>query len=172
MRKASPELRTERLLLRQWRDDDLAPFAAINADLEVARYVRRLGEVETAAWIEHIRERWRSDGHGLWAVERLDDGSMIGFVGLNHHGWFPDEVEVGWRLASSSWGRGLATEGGAAALECALGEVGLKRVISIIHRDNAASRRVAEKIGLRPWREEVRTRPGEGPIPIVVYASS
>lgn len=171
MRDAPLELRTDRLLLRQWRDDDLAPFAAINVDPEVTRYVHPLDRAGTAVWIEHLRETWRTTGHGLWAVERLQDGAMIGFIGLHHHRWFPDEVEIGWRLASSSWGRGLATEGATAVLRSALGEVGLERVISIIHRDNLASRRVAEKIGLRPWREETRTDRDGSEIPIVVYAS-
>jgi RimJ/RimL family protein N-acetyltransferase len=99
------------------------------------------------------------------------DRQLIGFIGLSHHRWYPDEVEVGWRLDSRYWGGGLATEGAAAALRHGFAEIGLGRVISIIHHDNVASRRVAEKIGLRLWKEVTHSDPEtQRPLPIVVYA--
>ena len=162
------ELRTARLLLRSWRDEDQLPFAAINADPEVTRYLggggRPLSNLETAAFLDRSRRHWEHWGYGLWAMELLEGGRFAGFVGPSHHRWYPAEVELGWRLDRTLWFRGIATEGGAAALEHAFTRLGLERLISIIHRDNLASRRVAEKIGFRPHEEESR----EG-LPVVVY---
>ncbi len=169
----SDGIRTARLMLRRWRSDDIAPFARINADAEVARYLsgRPMSRRETADFVKRIRRHWDNWGYGLWAVEHLADGQLIGFIGLSHHRWYPDEVEVGWRLDSRYWSRGLATEGAAVALRHGFAKIGLSRVISIIHRDNVASRRVAEKIGLRLWKEETHPEPEtERPLPIVVYA--
>ena len=162
------ELRTARLLLRTWRDEDQPRLAAINADPEVTRYLggdgRPLTGLETATFLEGTRSHWEHWGYGLWAMELLDGRHFAGFVGPSHHRWYPAEVELGWRLERSLWSRGIATEGGATALEHAFTRLGLERLISIIHRDNLASRRVAEKIGFRPHKEESR----EG-LPIVVY---
>lgn len=170
---AASSIRTRRLLLRRWREDDLAPFAGINADPEVARYVsgRPMSASETHAALTRIERHWAEWGFGLWAVEHVGDRRMIGFVGLSHHAWYPEDVEVGWRLERAYWGRGLATEGAAAVLAEAFGGLGLERVISIVHRDNLASRRVMEKNGLAIWREEVREREETGELlPIIVYA--
>jgi RimJ/RimL family protein N-acetyltransferase len=168
------ELRTPRLLLRGWREEDVAPFARINADPEVMRYVGvPLDRSETQAYVAEIRRHWAERGYGLWAVERLDEGRLIGCLGLGHHRWYPGEVELGWRLEQGSWNRGLATEAATAALEDAFARVGLDRLITVIHRDNAASRRVAEKCGFRLEKEEARVyeRTGET-LPIVVYGRS
>ncbi|HLQ61414.1 MAG TPA: GNAT family N-acetyltransferase, partial [Candidatus Acidoferrales bacterium] len=159
-------LTTKRLHLRGWRPEDEAPFAAINADPEVARYLRGRPETaeETAALLERIRQHWQKWGYGLWAVERIADLRFIGFVGFSHHGWFQDRVELGWRLSRECWGHGLATEGAQAALAYGLETLGLEQIISVIHRDNAASRRVAEKIGMHLEREAQHED-----LPIVVY---
>ncbi len=121
------------------------------ADPEVTRYLsgRPMSRQATADFVRRIRRHWDEWGYGLWAVEHLTDRQLISFIGLSHHRWYPDEVEVGWRLDSRYWGRGLATEGAAAALRQGFAEIGLRRVISIIHGENVGSRRVAEKIGLR-----------------------
>lgn len=170
-----PLLRTERLVLRGWRPGDEAPFAALNADPEVARFVtgRPMTRDESEAFVDKIREHWAGRGYGLWAVEEGASSAFLGYVGLSHHRWYPDDVEIGWRLARSWWGRGLATEGAAAIRDFAFGTIGLDRLISIIHRDNLASRRVAEKIGLTVWKEAVHPKPNQGtPLPIVVYAGA
>ncbi len=107
----SDGIRTARLVLRRWRSDDIAPFARINADPEVTRYLsgRPMSRQATADFVRRIRRHWDEWGYGLWAVEHLADRQLIGFIGLSHHRWYPDEVEVGWRLDSRYWGRGLAT---------------------------------------------------------------
>jgi RimJ/RimL family protein N-acetyltransferase len=166
------ELRTERLLLRRWRQEDRGPYAAMNADPRVTRYLGHppLSVEQSDGLVDRIEAHWTRWGYGLWAVEELADRSFLGFVGLAHHNWYPEEVEIGWRLRPDRWGLGLATEGARAALDQGFGTLGLRRLISIIHRDNVASRRVAEKCGLTLWREETRPSPFDGvPLPIVVY---
>lgn len=154
--------------MRTWRDEDVAPFAEINADPEVTRYLGGGGSpltpFEAAAFVERTRGHWERWGYGLWAVELLETSRFAGFVGPSHHRWYPGEVELGWRLDRTLWSRGVATEGGAAAMEHAFTRLGLERLISVIHRHNLASRRVAEKIGFQPCEEESR----EG-LPIMVY---
>src|SRR5437667_8519927 len=109
------EVETERLRLRSWRDDDLEPFAAINADPEVARFLRDgtpATREQTAELLARIREHWEEHGFGLWAAELKDAGELVGFVGLAVPTFLPEvlpSVEVGWRLARVRWGQGLAT---------------------------------------------------------------
>ena len=165
-------LQTDRLLLREWRDEDLQPFSELNADPEVTKYLRGRPETpeETAGTIERIKSHWAQWGYGLWAVEHQNDHNFIGFVGLHHHRWFPDDVEIGWRLDRKYWGQGLATEGASAAMEDGLRSHQLDHLISVIHRDNAASKRVAEKLHFSIWREGDFPHPDDGsPMPIVVY---
>jgi RimJ/RimL family protein N-acetyltransferase len=146
---------TERLLLRPWRPNDRAPFAAMNADPEVVRYVRD-GITMTAAQsdelLDAIEEHWERHGFGLWcAAPRDDPDACIGFIGLAIPSFLPTvlpAVEVGWRLARPAWGRGLATEGARASLAHAFGPLALTSVISVIDPDNERSIRVAEKLGM------------------------
>jgi len=151
------ELLTERLRLRPWRDDDLEPYVAINADPEVTRYLSRSGapltREETETGVARITAHWKEHGYGLFAVDDLAADRLIGFVGLSHHRAMPEEVEIGWRLHRDFWGRGLATEGATAALRYGFDILGLPRIISIALPENVASRRVMEKIGMAFWVE-------------------
>jgi RimJ/RimL family protein N-acetyltransferase len=153
------EVCTERLRLRRFRAGDADAYAAMNADPLVVRYLG--GEIDRAAsdaQLGRIMAHWDEHGFGLWAAEQRDDGRMIGFVGLSIPGFLPavlPAVEVGWRLASDVWGQGLATEGGRAAIAWGFGGLGLDRIISIIDPQNIASLRVAEKLGMRPGRDEI-----------------
>jgi RimJ/RimL family protein N-acetyltransferase len=146
------ELRTERLLLRRWRQSDVEPMGAINADPEVARYLNRLPP--DASFVPALETLWRQHSFGLWALESTEPetaGEMLGFAGLGHPSFIPAlefEVEIGWRLARSAWGRGLATEAGRAVLDFARDQLRLRRLISIIHPENVRSRRVAQKLGM------------------------
>jgi len=146
-------IRTDRLLLREWRDTDLEPFAALNTDPEVMRHFPApLTRQASDAFAGRIRDRMAQDGWGLWAVEVLGGASFIGFVGLARQTFdapFTPAVEVGWRLARDAWGNGFAPEGGRAALAFAFDDLGLGEVVSITVPDNAKSRRVMEKLGLR-----------------------
>ena len=141
------ELRTDRLILRPWRDADLDPFAALCADpVVMEHFPAPLDRAATAAMIERIRAAWARDGFGVWAVEELG-GSFIGFTGLIRHAVLPDEVEVGWRLARAAWGRGLATEAARAAVDHAFGALGLPALISMTVPANVRSQRVMTKLG-------------------------
>jgi RimJ/RimL family protein N-acetyltransferase len=169
------ELRTERLLLRQWRNDDLDALAPTYADPEVMRYIRDgavQSRAETAEHLARIRQHWDEHGFGLFAAELLETGELIGWVGLVVPHFLPEvmpAVEIGWRLARSFWGAGLATEGARAALRFGLVDQGLERLVSIRQVENVRSARVMEKIGLMFDRRT--TVPGNGRL-VDVYAIS
>ena len=152
---AVPTLHTERLVLRPWTPADRAPFAALSADPEVARWLGSGAPLSRAAsdeLVDCIEEHWRSRGFGLWAVEERARGAFVGFAGLAVPWFLPTvlpAVEVGWRLARGAWGRGYATEAGVAALRHAFAELELAEVIATILPENTRSVRVAEKLGLR-----------------------
>jgi RimJ/RimL family protein N-acetyltransferase len=98
-----PVLRTERLLLRRWREDDRGPFAAMNADPEVmAFFPTTLDRATSDLIVDKTEAAFDAEGFGLWAVERLDEASFIGFIGLARPSFrasFTPCVEIGWRLA-------------------------------------------------------------------------
>ncbi len=144
-------LRTERLLLRAWRDSDLPAFADLNADPEVMEHFpATLTSEQSTRTAEIIQQRMEAQGWGLWAVEVPGVSDFVGFVGLNPG----DEAlgrpctEVGWRLARRWWGHGYAPEGAAAAVRFAFDELGLDEIVSFTVPENLRSRRVMEKIGL------------------------
>jgi RimJ/RimL family protein N-acetyltransferase len=157
-----PEIRTRRLRLRRWREGDVELMAAIYAEPEVVRYLRPLDVEGTRQQLSRFVDHWVEHGFGLWAVEVRASGRLIGRIGLAHHDdWTetPYDAEVGWTLERATWGRGLATEGGAAALRFGFETRGMERIISIAHRDNGASQRVMEKLGLKregatTWRDQ------------------
>ncbi len=146
-------LETERLRLRQFREADLDQYAAIVAEPETMTFMG--GPRDRArAWMDiaWCLGHWTLRGYGLWAAEEKTSGRLVGRIGLlNPEGW--PGLEVGWLVARSHWGRGLATEGGRASLAYAFGTVGAEHVISLIRPDNAASIRVAEKLGETRERE-------------------
>jgi ribosomal-protein-alanine N-acetyltransferase len=145
-----PSIRTQRLLLRPWRDDDREPFGALNADPEVMEHFpATLTRAESDAFVDRIEAHFARYGYGLWVVEV--DGEHAGFVGLQtvtFEASFVPAVEVGWRLARPYWGRGLASEGARAALDYAFDEVRLDEVVSFTAVDNVRSWRVMERVGM------------------------
>lgn len=152
---AAGELLTPRLRLRRFRPSDEPALAAINADPEVTRYLnRRVGPAASKAFYESALDHWTTHGFGFWAAEAREPdiaGRFLGFIGLGYATFLPqlaDRVEIGWRLARSAWGRGLASEGALAARDSAFDSLGLSELISIIHPDNQPSRRVAAKLGM------------------------
>ena len=145
-----PELETERLRLRQFRESDLDAYARITADPETMRHLAH-GEPfdREEAWrsLGYALAHWQIRGFGLWAAEEKETGELIGRIGLmRREGW--RGVELAWLLARERWGRGLATEGARASLAYAFEALRAQRVISLIRPENAASIRVAEKLGL------------------------
>jgi RimJ/RimL family protein N-acetyltransferase len=167
------ELTTPRLLLRQWRDDDLDPLAPMYADPEVMRYIRGggvLNRAETAGYLAGMQRHWEEHGFGLFAAEVRETGELAGWVGLAVPLFLPEvlpTVEIGWRLGRAYWGGGLATEGARAVLEFAFDDRKLDRLVSIRHVDNARSGRVMEKLGMTFDRRTAV--PGNGQ-PVEVYA--
>lgn len=149
------QLQTERLLLRRWRSEDHNPFAAICADADVMTYVGdgslRTSE-EASGFIDYVEKVWDENGYGLFAVELLETGDLIGFAGLTHPNFMPEllpSVEIGWRLGKAHWGAGYATEAANAALAFAIRLPSIEEIVSICQIGNAASVRVMEKIGLK-----------------------
>lgn len=160
-------LRTSRLILRPWRDDDLPRFAQLNADPSVMEHfpgvlTRAESDQLAARIIRHFAER----GFGLWAVEVPEVASFAGFVGLavpQFEAHFTPCVEIGWRLARQHWGRGYATEAAGAAMAFAFIELGLDEVVSFTPPGNRASRRVMEKLGMSRSQEEDFDQPSLAP---------
>ncbi|MFF7446664.1 MULTISPECIES: GNAT family N-acetyltransferase [unclassified Streptomyces] len=154
-------LETPRLILRRWREEDIVPMAAVNADPEVMRWIRDgsvRDEQETREGIQAWEREWEAEGFGLFAVEIRATGELAGFTGLAVPHFLPEvlpAVEVGWRLGRSHWGQGLATEAAAAAVRFGFEERGLERIVSIVQVGNGASERVVTKLGMQPVREFV-----------------
>ena len=149
---SAPEIRTERLFLRRWRLGDRLSFAALNSDPEVLAYFPAvLARAESDALADRIEASFEVRGFGLWAVEVIDGAPFIGFIGLEipqFEAGFTPCVEVGWRLARQSWGRGYATEGALAALAFGFDTVGLEEIVSFTSASNVRSRAVMERIGM------------------------
>ena len=145
------ELRTERLLLRQWRDEDAEPLAEIYAQAEYLQFMPPHTLDATREQIEGFRARWAEDGMAHWAAEAIETGELVGRIGLlRHHDWplEPSPVEVGWTLHRDWWGRGLATEGGRAAVDVWRRLlVDDARILSITTPANERSKAVMRRLG-------------------------
>lgn len=144
-----PIVKTERLILREFCESDLDAYAEMCADKEVMRYLgtgKVLSRAESWRSMAAIIGHWNLRGYGLWAVEEQQSGEMIGRIGCwKPEGWIG--LEVGWSLRRAFWGRGFATEAGKASIDFAFTNLQQSHVISLIQPNNAASRRVAEKLG-------------------------
>jgi len=146
------EIRTQRLLLRQWSSADLDPFADMNADPRVMEYFPSLlSREESDAAVGRIRAHFERHRFGLWAAEIPDVAPFIGFVGLavpRFEAHFTPCVEIGWRVAADQWNRGYATEAARAVLKYGFEIIGLSEIVSFTVPINLPSRRVMEKIGM------------------------
>ena len=147
------ELETPRLLLRQWRDQDREPFAAMNADPAVMEYFPTLqSRTASDGSIDAWMSQFATNGWSNWAVEVRASGEFIGFVGLSVPRRalpFSPCVEVGWRLARAHWGNGYATEAARAALSVGFERLALPEIVSFTAVGNQRSRAVMERIGMR-----------------------
>lgn len=151
-------LETNRLLLREYVEDDAEAFFRLNSDPEVVRFTPSavLHDVEQAREIllANPMADYRKHGFGRWACILKSTGEHIGFSGLKYLEEF-GEVEIGYRLVRAQWGLGLATEAAIAGVRFGLDDLGLKTVIGLVMPENIASVRVLEKAGLR-FSENVR----------------
>jgi RimJ/RimL family protein N-acetyltransferase len=142
-------LQTERLILRMFREEDFEQHAHICADPEVMRFLvdgRPLDRFEAWRSMAMIVGHWQLRGYGPWAVEERATGNLIGRIGFFYPEGWPG-FELGWVLGSESWGKGYASEGARRALDYAFAEMGRDHVISLIHPENTASIKVAERLG-------------------------
>lgn len=168
-----PILRTRRLILRPPAATDLDGFAAMNADPEVMRYIgagRLRTREETRAGLGHVIGDWDRKGYGLFSVESAEAGEFLGWVTLAEPLFLPEvlpAVEIGWRFLRARWGHGFATEAARATMSFAFDDHGFERLVSIRHVENHASRRVMEKLGMRP---ELETTVPVTAQPVVVHA--
>jgi RimJ/RimL family protein N-acetyltransferase len=142
-------LQTDRLTLRMLRDSDLDAYAEMCADAETMRYIGDGQPLTRAtAWrnLAMMVGHWSLRGYGLWAAEERSSGVLVGRIGFwNPEGW--PGFELGWMLRRSFWGRGYATEGARMALAFAFTQLEQPHVISLIRPENAASIRVAQRLG-------------------------
>jgi ribosomal-protein-alanine N-acetyltransferase len=151
----APRILTDRLELRPFEPGDEDAMAAVFGDAEALRFWGPpLDAGAIRERIERNRERQARDGFARWAIVLRATGELVGDAGLT---WTDvegvDEVELGWVVRRDRWGLGIASEAGAAWRDHALGRLGLRRIVSMIRPDNIASRRVAEKLGMRVERE-------------------
>ncbi|OEF30147.1 GNAT family N-acetyltransferase [Vibrio rumoiensis] len=151
-------INTPRLLLRQWKDSDLAPFVQMSQDPDVMRFFpSTLNEEETTALMNKIVGLIDDNGWGFWAVEIKETKEFIGCVGLNKVELdipCAPFIEVGWRINKPFWGQGYAPEAANAALEFAFTELNQQEVFAFTAKQNSPSRRVMHKIGMVNTRND------------------
>ena len=146
-------IETDRLLLRRWTLEDLDALLQVFSKPEVwwFPFQRGLTAEETEGFLHRKLSEWDSRGWSQWAAVTKENPALIGFVGLAPPDFLPEvmpTVEVGWRIDPDYWGRGLATEGGRAALDFGFNVLGLKEIVSICEPANVASWRVMERLGM------------------------
>jgi ribosomal-protein-alanine N-acetyltransferase len=158
------EFCTSRLLLRHWREEDRAPFAAMGADPEVMEHFPApLSADESAAWVDRVGADLEQRGWGLWAVEELSSGRFLGFTGLNVPGFeapFLPAVEIGWRLRRDAWGLGYASEAARGVLAVAFDDLELDDLVSFTTTTNVRSQSVMRRIGMTRDPAEDFEHPG------------
>jgi len=146
------EIRTARLRIRSWRDEDIEPHAAMNADPRVMEFFPSvMSPEESAAALARARARIAERGFSFWPVEVVGGASFIGMAGLSIPSFpapFMPAVEIGWRLSKDAWGNGYATEAAFAALDHGFGPAGLDEIVSFTATTNLPSQRVMQKIGM------------------------
>lgn len=145
-------LKTKRLILRPWREEDLEPFAQLNADPRVMEWlIGPLSQLESNELATRIQGKIEEQGWGFWAVEVPGVADFIGFIGIAQvlfSAPFTPAVEIGWRLAYNYWGFGYATEGAKAVLDFGFQVIKLNEIVSLTVVDNMRSRHVMEKLGM------------------------
>ena len=145
-------LKTKRLILRTWNEQDLDPMSAINQDPLVCEFLPKIGDrAATKAIIQRFINNYKKYGFTAYAVELKSNGEFIGFVGLlvtSFEAHFTPAVEIAWRLDSKCWGQGYATEAAKAIIDFSFTTLKLEEVVSFTVENNIRSRRVMEKIGM------------------------
>ncbi len=146
-----PLIETERLILRRWREDDVAPNTAMLSDPDSARFITSDGKPVVDAFVGWrnaaiMAGHWALHGFGMFVVEEKRTGSYVGRVGP----WFPagwPDFEVGWGIAKEFRGKGYAVEAAAASIDWAFATFEIEQIVHVIRPENAASQKVAERLG-------------------------
>ena len=148
-------IETPRLLLGDWKENDLDIFATMNADSEVMRYFPEpYSEERTKQLYDDIQKEFAEFGYGLYATRERKSGRFIGFIGFHHANFEADFcpcIEIGWRLHKPFWNNGYATEGAKACLQHGFGKLGFDRIYSFTAIQNIPSQRVMQKIGMQEY---------------------
>lgn len=153
-------LKTERLVLRAWREEDKAPFFQMSQDTEVMRYFPALlSRVESDALADKAQGLITQNGYGFWAIERQDTNEFIGFVGLHRqpeNSGIPNApmTEIGWRLARPHWRKGFALEAAQQAMQFAFGELALRHLYAFTTITNQPSQRLMLKLGMHNLNQD------------------
>lgn len=150
-------IETTRLILRDWKEEDIPYFARLNSDDKVMEYfLKKLSYKETIDLYNKIQEEFIAYGFGAYAVEEKDSGVFIGIVGLHNVTFeidFTPAVEILWRLLPEFWGKGYAMEAAMACLNYAKDELKLKEIVSFTSLPNKRSEYVMQKIGMTRIKE-------------------
>ena len=157
-------LRTHRLLLRGWRDEDVAAADGLSEDPAVMEYL-----VPRPGWAARARDHWEERGFGQWILEIPGEASFIGVVGLStvsYEAHFTPAVEIAWRFARAYWGRGYATEAAKAAVDYGFDKLALREIVALTVPANQRSRRVMERLGMTRSSDDDFDHPRlpEGPL--------
>ena len=150
-------LATERLVLRSWRAEDRAPFAAICADRQVMVTLGPvLDRAASDALLDRVTALEADHGHTFWALERTEDAALIGWCGVirGDAGPVAGQAEIGWRLARAAWGHGYASEAARASVDWVFGNLADDAVWAITYSGNVRSRAVMERLGMQ-YRPEL-----------------
>lgn len=141
-------LETDRLILRPLDKRDVNAIFAMRSDVDVMRFIREpQNRNESANWIKLVSSRWEQDQIGFCAIIEKLSREFIGWCGI----WRlqeTDELEIGYAVAKRFWGRGFATEAALKFLDYAFDNLENEKIVAVAQPENAASRRVMEKLGM------------------------
>lgn len=146
-------IKTERLILRPFREKDTEAFASFTADPEVMHFYPDVQTREQAEqWLQSCNERFEKNGFHMMAVERKSDGALLGLAGCGRLPYDvpgPSDVEAGWLFGKQYWGKGYATEAASAAIKHTFANFDVTEIVAITYRNNWPSRKVMEKLGFK-----------------------
>lgn len=148
---------TQRLIFRDWKEEDLEGFRMMNKDTEVMEFFPKvLSADESEVFFGRIQDEFKESGYGLYAVETKHNHEFIGYIGF-HRATFDADftpcIEIGWRLKRTAWGHGYATEGAKACLDYGARELNFDQVYSFTANINLRSQNVMTKIGMAKVKE-------------------
>jgi RimJ/RimL family protein N-acetyltransferase len=148
---------SQRLGFRDWQASDLKKMAAINADPDVMEFFPKVQtEEETQQFIERMQKQFQEKGFCYFAVDKLENQELIGFIGISQQTYeadFTPCIDIGWRIDKKEWNKGYATEGAKRCLEYAFQELGLKNIYAVAPKANQKSELIMKKIGMEKVKE-------------------